>query len=331
MTQIIPWASGFPLGAATKIRCRDPGLAERTVGSLIEPRRLAVRGNPRATDIRISHLAIGHSQLFGVTHGAAVLATAAPIRSYQVMVPLRGKLTAQTRYGEIVAAPGSALVYSPLDRLETLWSDHCVGMVLSVPAERLRALAREACPGMDTGVMPLKPLMQLGEGGGRSFANALGTICLESLDPDSAFSRGLTRASVEETLLLSLLLAQRPDSEGLARLGHPNRQRHVAETVALIETHCAEDLAIDDLACAAKVSARTLQYGFMEQFGIGPMSYLKQVRLRRIHEALRSARPGTDTVGEIAARWGYYNGSAFAAAYRKMFGERPSETLARYR
>ncbi len=68
--------------------------------------------------------------------------------------------------------------------------------------------------------------------------------------------------------------------------------------------------------------------GFFDRFGVGPMTYLRQVRLRQVHDALRKASPGSCKVGDMAARWGFFHGSAFAHAYRKMFGELPSATLA---
>ena len=57
------------------------------------------------------------------------------------------------------------------------------------------------------------------------------------------------------------------------------------------------------------------------------MTYLRQVRLRRVHQALLAARE--ESVGDIAARWGFYNGSSFAKTYKEFFGELPSETLSK--
>ncbi|GHU15365.1 hypothetical protein AGMMS50225_28560 [Betaproteobacteria bacterium] len=37
--------------------------------------------------------------------------------------------------------------------------------------------------------------------------------------------------------------------------------------------------------------------------------------------------PALDTVGDIAARWGFWHLSHFAADYKEMFGELPSDTL----
>ena len=75
------------------------------------------------------------------------------------------------------------------------------------------------------------------------------------------------------------------------------------------------------------MSARTLYTGFHDGFGIGPMTYLKQVKLNRCREELLSADPASCLVGDIAATWGFYHLSSFAQAYRREFGELPSDTL----
>lgn len=325
---IIPGIDGFPMGSATKVHGTDLVQVEETVSRLVGPRRIRTRSNRTRVDIRVSHVSIGLGHLFGVQHGEAVHATSGPISAYQIMVPLRGQLVRHTHDAEIVVVPGSALVYAPQDCLDTDWSEHCVALVLSVPAEKLKALARATCPGLEAHCLRINPLMKLTEGSGRSFANALGSICQESVDAESAFSRGLTTKSLEETLLLSLLLAQSQDAL-LPAAACPNRQAYVARALDYIDAHCGDEIGIANIVEATGVSARTLQYGFIEQLGVGPMTHLRNVRLERIHAALKAAQPGSHSVGDLAAGWGFYNGSAFARAYRKQFGELPSQTLAR--
>jgi AraC family ethanolamine operon transcriptional activator len=46
-----------------------------------------------------------------------------------------------------------------------------------------------------------------------------------------------------------------------------------------------------------------------------------------VRRALREADPQRETVGDIAARWGFWHLSRFAADYKEMFGELPSNTL----
>jgi transcriptional regulator GlxA family with amidase domain len=83
-----------------------------------------------------------------------------------------------------------------------------------------------------------------------------------------------------------------------------------------------------ELVAVAGVSARTLQAGFLAAYGVSPMAYVQRRRLARAREDLLSAAPGT-TVAEIARRLGFVAAGRFSLAYRRCFGESPSQTLAR--
>ncbi len=74
-------------------------------------------------------------------------------------------------------------------------------------------------------------------------------------------------------------------------------------------------------------SERTLQYAFRERFGMTPSAFIKSRRLAKVKSVLRRADPHADTVGDIAALFGFWHLGQFAVDYRKAFGERPSETL----
>ena len=83
-----------------------------------------------------------------------------------------------------------------------------------------------------------------------------------------------------------------------------------------------------EIAAAAGVTARALQYAFRCHYDTTPTGYLRRVRLERAHRQLQAADPATGaTVGEIARRWGWASPANFAAAYRKHFGVSPSHTL----
>jgi AraC-like DNA-binding protein len=70
------------------------------------------------------------------------------------------------------------------------------------------------------------------------------------------------------------------------------------------------------------VSARILEPGFQEQYGMAPTRYLRHVRLERACEDLRQHN---GTVAEIAYYWGFADLGRFA---RESFGEMPAATLA---
>jgi AraC family ethanolamine operon transcriptional activator len=56
------------------------------------------------------------------------------------------------------------------------------------------------------------------------------------------------------------------------------------------------------------------------------MAYFKTSRLNEVRQELKVAPAGT-TVREIAQHWGFRHTGEFAADYRRLFGELPSQTV----
>jgi AraC family transcriptional regulator, ethanolamine operon transcriptional activator len=57
------------------------------------------------------------------------------------------------------------------------------------------------------------------------------------------------------------------------------------------------------------------------------MAYFKVCRLNAVRQELKAAAAGTAAVWEVAQRWGFWHSGEFAADYRRLFGELPSQTL----
>jgi AraC family ethanolamine operon transcriptional activator len=85
--------------------------------------------------------------------------------------------------------------------------------------------------------------------------------------------------------------------------------------------------SVGQLASAVDVSERTLRNVFQDYFGVPPQRYLTIYRLHQVRAALQSADPDATTVTAVAAQFGFWEFGRFAASYRRIFAERPSETL----
>jgi AraC family ethanolamine operon transcriptional activator len=90
-----------------------------------------------------------------------------------------------------------------------------------------------------------------------------------------------------------------------------------------------ESVSLSQLCSIAGVSERTLQYTFKEHYGISPKKYLNNYRLNNVRRELWKSDPDLTRVNDIASLWGFWHMGQFAADYRKLFGELPSETLQR--
>jgi AraC family ethanolamine operon transcriptional activator len=105
-----------------------------------------------------------------------------------------------------------------------------------------------------------------------------------------------------------------------------NRARLVRRAEDYMRAHLGDPLSVLDLCREFDVSERTLHYAFQEVRGLSPMAYFQAVRLNAVRQELRAAADRV-TVHEIAQRWGFSHTGEFAAAYRRLFGELPSQTL----
>lgn len=105
------------------------------------------------------------------------------------------------------------------------------------------------------------------------------------------------------------------------------RHRIVSRARDYMGAHAAEAITVPDLCAATGVSRRALQYAFEDVLQLSPVTYLRVMRLNRVRADLLACP--RETVGDVAARWGFWHLSRFAADYRQLFGELPSATRAR--
>jgi AraC family ethanolamine operon transcriptional activator len=94
-----------------------------------------------------------------------------------------------------------------------------------------------------------------------------------------------------------------------------------------MQAHLRNPLSVLQLCREFDVSERTLRYAFQEVRGLSPMACFKANRLNAVRQELKAAAAGTTTVHEIAQRWGFFHTGEFAADYRRLFGELPSQTF----
>lgn len=134
----------------------------------------------------------------------------------------------------------------------------------------------------------------------------------------------MARQSLGKLFVLAAPLPPEADDRTL-------RRQAVARACAYIDAQLRKPLALSDLCTAAGVGMRTLEYGFREIYDVGPMAYLRSMRLARVHGDLCEPRNADESVTEAARRWCFTHMGQFSKDYRLQFGESPSVTLKRSR
>ena len=154
----------------------------------------------------------------------------------------------------------------------------------------------------------------------------LGTLC-DAVSSGAAPSADRLRYALERDLprrLLETLQGGRvTESYASARV----RRQAIQRSQDYIDGAGGYRLSVREMARVAGVSERTLQYAFLEYFGVSPNVYLREVRLNHARSELKQSDPGTTRVADVANRWGFWHMGQFAKDYRRLFDVRPSETL----
>ncbi len=103
-----------------------------------------------------------------------------------------------------------------------------------------------------------------------------------------------------------------------------NRARIARRAEAWMRDHLDATFQVPDLCIAMRVSRRELEYAFRTTFEVSPRAHLEMLRMNAIRRSIM--RNGDKTLIDIAHAHGVTHLGRFAASYRALFGEKPSET-----
>ena len=111
-----------------------------------------------------------------------------------------------------------------------------------------------------------------------------------------------------------------------------SRQEQIAaermkQMLRFVEEHYAEELTVERIAADAALSESACLRSFRQVLGITPIQYVKQFRVEKAAELLRSTRLKT---GEIGAECGFADGSYFIKTFREIKHCTPKEYRKRF-
>ncbi len=175
------------------------------------------------------------------------------------------------------------------------------------------------------GAIVFEPGLSVSTGSGASIASLVQLVWGELARPEAS---PLYLASLAETLLTALLTGAPHSASSLLQEPLCVAPGQVRRAEEYILAHAAEPLTLADIVAAAGVPARALQLAFKKARGITPMELLRERRFELARDRLLEGDPET-TVAGVAETLGFGTSPGrFSVAYRKRFGESPSETLA---
>ena len=124
-----------------------------------------------------------------------------------------------------------------------------------------------------------------------------------------------------EILLVQVLrahLQQHPDLKGFWAALCDTR---LTRAIKIIHARAGEKLTLEDLADAAAMSRSAFSLSFKSVTSLSPIGYLAKWRMQQARELLQNGRL---PLAHVAERVGYESEVAFSRAFRREYGESPS-------
>ena len=180
------------------------------------------------------------------------------------------------------------------------------------------------------GAIDFAPRFDLGSAAGQVVRSAVSAMIAQADGQSDPMADPAQAAHFESVVVGALLLHQRHSHSALLdNAGTGAISRDVRRAIDYLHGNLGNPISLTDIVEIAGVPARTLNEHFRAATGFPPMAYLQRQRLDAVRESLLS-NPGCG-VTATALAFGFVHFGRFSAAYRRRFGEAPSETLKRTR
>ena len=250
--------------------------------------------------------------------------------AYRVFLVRSGRAAGAHRGLFAGGIAGSAAVYPPEGLASLHWDAGSEILLFKMERSAVEDALSDALGRQVTSQPDFAPLLPTDTAAARSWMNMVTAFAEQFFHPDGLIHQPLVGMPFVDSLVRGFLLAADHSlRDALAGQEHSVAPPAIRTAVDVIEAEAHLPLTLSALAARSQVSVRSLQQGFRRHMGTSPMSYLREVRLRRAHQTLLNSDPTTVTVASVASDWGFTNLGRFAAAHAARYREQPAKTLRR--
>jgi AraC-like DNA-binding protein len=250
--------------------------------------------------------------------------------AYRIVVLRAGRAEGMYRGLSLMGGPGAVTLYPPQGRVAAKWSAGSRFLSLKLDRAAVHDALSDALGWQVMSQPDFAPVLSTESAATRSWINMVALFKDQIFRPDSMLNQPLVGLPFVDSLVRGFLLAaDHPHRDALAKDVRLFAPRAIRSAIEIIEEEAHLPLTLTSIATRTHISVRTLQQGFQRHLDTSPMAYLREVRLRRAHQALLRSDPSQVTVASVAYRWGFTNLGRFAAAHSARYRETPTETLRR--
>jgi AraC-like DNA-binding protein len=296
-----------------------------------EQPHLELRNDPTAFSLRQRAARMGPITLCEFVTGSDVsMDSGDHCSGYRINVVQAGYLESSHRGSKMRAGPGTLAVYQPEGHAAAKWAAGSRMLAVKIDRWAVEDVLSAALRRQVTSLPDLTPAMPTEGVPTQSWVEMLLLLKEQLFRPDGLLNQPMVGVPFVDSLVRGFLVAASSAYRScLAEDAGQAPPHAIRAAIAILEEEAHLPTTVTSLAARTHVSVRALQQGFRDYLGMSPMTYLREVRLRRAHQMLQDCDPSAVTVASVAYQWGFSNLGRFSAAHTHRYGESPSETLRR--
>lgn len=254
-----------------------------------------------------------------------------PLNCYSISLPLVGEQELAVGGKRLRSDIDQGIVITPTLGQELTIAGNCRKILVAITRPAMRNVLEDLLQRPLDKPLVFEPGIDALDGASASWWRMVKHLWVEMETPHSLYHSDSVTSSIEAALIKGLLLAQPHNySDDLAASRQASCPAYVNKVHKFLVDNAREEISLEDIDQVAGISRFKLYEEFKRYFGMPPVAYLRQYRLKQVRQAI--ARSGSAKyVSTIALDWGFNHLGRFSSQYRQMFGELPSETAKRFR
>lgn len=321
----------LPLSQFELLHTQDVDEARHVVAEAFCPHRLIPLDGARQFETTFNPMRTGDVRLCYLDYGGDVSITARPTeRFYLVLIPLAGRAEITVGREGFQYGFGAASVTPLTGTYDIRVAGDSPHLAVWISRDRLEEHLHETLGHTAADPVQFGLGMDLTAPRAQTWLRAVQFLQAEIDGGGMALEEPRAMRNLEELLLTGLLLTQPSNyTDRLTAPARPPAPATIRRAMTAIEEGASGQLTVGAIASASGISVRSLEEGFRRHLNTTPRAYLREVRLGHARQELTEADPGSTTVTQVAARWGFPQPGRFAVRYRERFAESPSATLRR--
>jgi AraC-like DNA-binding protein len=321
-------SSPEPTTSTRTVATKDPVVAHDWLGAVFTDYQPEESNSGRDFRFRGRHLPLGNSGVLAQLRYSLSADNNVMNSDVLVVQPFDGSMKVSLGHDEEVVPAGTPVLFPAHQVVSVLWADTCADCI-GVRAAEVERVVTETT-GLEPVALRFTALRPMTPALGRRWNDVVRDVVDTLLRqpggaPSPLVAAQLTRrlaAAALQTFPSTMLASRRRMPPDHATPGVVRR------AVGFIEANADRDITLSQIADASGLSARGLQAAFLRHRDTTPTAYARRVRMDRAHRDLVAADPADrDTLRSIAARWGFDDGSRFAADHERAYGRPPGQTV----